>query len=206
MTPGQIPRQRAGEGAGFILAVVGTDVHAFDRLTAWLRRWYDDRFGGAGSASAPELVLQYGHSGDPDLPGAVQFLGHEELQRAMAAATLVISHGGPATITEARRNGHLPIVVPRDPNHREHVDNHQQLFARRLGAAGMVWLCETEAALAEALDKGIADPSAFALSADAQAQDARAEAVAKVGRIVEDLVAQRSRRPGLRSATGRWRR
>jgi UDP-N-acetylglucosamine transferase subunit ALG13 len=135
----------------------------------------------------------------------VQFLGHEELQRAMAEATLVISHGGPATITEARRNGHLPIVVPRDPVHREHVDNHQQLFARRLGAAGMVWLCETEAELVEALDKGLADPSMFALSADAQAQGARAEAVARVGRIVEDLMAQRSRR-AVRPGAGRWRR
>jgi UDP-N-acetylglucosamine transferase subunit ALG13 len=135
----------------------------------------------------------------------VQFLGHEDLQRAMAAATLVISHGGPATITEARRNGHLPIVVPRDPAHREHVDNHQQLFARRLGTAGMVWLCETEAELIEALDKGLADPSVFTLSADARAQGARAEAVAKVGRIVEDLVAQRSRR-GIRSGPGLWRR
>jgi len=206
-----IPRQRSGRpDAGVVLAVVGTDVHAFDRLTDWLRRWYTDRFGdpsaagGAGGAT-PELVLQYGHSRAPDLPGAVPFLGHEALQRAMAEATLVISHGGPATITEARRNGHLPIVVPRDPAHREHVDNHQQLFARRLGAAGMVWLCETEAELVEALDKGLADPSAFALSADARAQESRAEAVAKVGRIVENLVAQRSRR-SVRPAAGRWRR
>jgi UDP-N-acetylglucosamine transferase subunit ALG13 len=197
-----IPRQRDGaEPAGSILVVVGTDVHGFDRLTGWLRRWFAERHpGGGAGGSAPQLILQYGHSSVPDLPGAVQFLGHEELQRAMSAATLVVSHGGPATITEARRNGHLPIVVPRNPAHREHVDNHQQLFARRLGAAGMVWLCETERELAEALDKGLADPSVFALSADGQAQDARAEAVAKVGRIVEELVAQRTRRPA------RWRR
>jgi UDP-N-acetylglucosamine transferase subunit ALG13 len=195
-----IPRQRGGEpGAGSVLVVVGTDVHGFDRLTGWVGRWYAQR-SAAGAGAAPELTFQYGHSSAPELPGAVQFLGHEELQRAMAAATLVVSHGGPATITEARRNGHLPIVVPRDPTHREHVDNHQQLFARRLAAAGMVWLCETETELTAALDKGLADPSAFALSADARAQADRAEAVAKVGRIVEDLVAQRSRRPA------RWRR
>lgn len=160
----------------------------------WLERWH------AGLTGPVNVIIQYGHSRQPTLPGAVPFLGHEELQRAMAEASLVISHGGPATITEARRNGHLPIVVPRNPEYREHVDNHQQLFSRRLGAAGMVRLCETEAELTEALDKGLADPSAFALAADAQAQDARAEAVARVGRIVEDLVAQRSRR------SGRWRR
>lgn len=196
-----IPRQRdASDSAGSsVLVVVGTDVHGFDRLIGWLRRWYAGRAAEAGAA-APELILQYGHSAAPELPGAVPFLGHEELQRAMARATVVVSHGGPATITEARRNGHLPIVVPRDPAYREHVDNHQQLFSRRLAAAGMVHLCETEQELTAALDKGMADPTAFALAADARSADARAEAVARVGRIVEDLVAQRSRRPG------RWRR
>jgi UDP-N-acetylglucosamine transferase subunit ALG13 len=197
-----IPRQRDGAdpGPGSVLVVVGTDVHGFDRLIGWLRRWYTERFAGGVPGAAPRLILQYGHSQDPGLPGAVPFLGHEELQRAMAEATLVVSHGGPATITEARRNGHLPIVVPRDPAHREHVDNHQQLFSRRLGAAGMVRLCETEDELIDALDKGLADPSAFELSADAQAQGARAQAVARVGQIVEELVAQRVRR------SSRWRR
>jgi UDP-N-acetylglucosamine transferase subunit ALG13 len=222
-----IPRQRSGAPApGTVLVVVGTDVHGFDRLMDWLQRWYAARLAvtagingamvgangamvgangamvGANGARAgvPGLILQYGHSTPPPLPGAVPFLGHEELQQAMATSTLVVTHGGPATITEARRNGHLPIVVPRDPAHREHVDNHQQLFARRLGAAGMVCLCETENEFADALDKGLANPTAYELAADPQAQDARAEAVAKVGRIVEDLVAQRTRR------ASRWRR
>ena len=58
----------------------------------------------------------------------------------------------------------------------------------------MVRLCETEVELADALDKGLADPSAYALAADPRAQDARAEAVARVGQIVDGLVAQRTRR------------
>jgi UDP-N-acetylglucosamine transferase subunit ALG13 len=196
----RVPRQRHGlrgpsgdaigddPAPGTVLAMVGTDVHSFDRLVGWLERWYASR------SDAPTLLVQYGHSRTPELPDAVPFLGHEELQRAMAEATLVVSHGGPATITEARRHGHLPIVVPRDPVHREHVDNHQQLFARRLGLAGMVRLCETEVELTDALDKGMVDPSAYALAADPRAQDARAEAVAKVGQIVDELVAQRGRR------------
>jgi UDP-N-acetylglucosamine transferase subunit ALG13 len=188
--PGADPSgQRAGDALSpdTVLVMVGTDVHAFDRLVGWLERWY------AGRSDRPTLVVQYGHSRTPDLPDAVPFLGHEELQRTIADATIVVSHGGPATITEARRHGHLPIVVPRDPEHREHVDNHQQLFARRLGAAGMVRLCETEVELADALDKGLADPSAYALTANSHAQDARAEAVARVGQIVDQLVAERRR-------------
>jgi len=165
-----------------VLAVVGTDIHPFDRLTGWLASWW----------RAPvRLVIQYGHGRAPDLPGATAFLDHDALQSAMAGAALVVSHGGPATITEARRNGLLPIVVPRDPAHGEHVDNHQQLFARRLGEAGLVRLCESEADLVEALDAGLADPALFRLADDAQAQSARAAAVSRVGQIIEDLVETR---------------
>ncbi|WP_307812894.1 glycosyltransferase [Micromonospora coerulea] len=190
-----IPRQYDRRTpAPYVLAVVGTDVHHFDRLVEWLERWHADR-------SHVRLVLQYGHSRAPRLPEAAPFLGHEELQRAMAEATLVISHGGPATITEARRTGHLPIVVPRDPTRQEHVDNHQQLFARRLGAAGLVRLCESEAELVAALDEGLAEPSRFVLAADPDRPDPRAEAVARVGQVVDDLVARR-----VRQRTGGWRR
>ncbi|MFG1658055.1 glycosyltransferase [Micromonospora chersina] len=181
-----LPRQRDRRTVPYVLVVVGTDVHRFDRLVGWLERWHAERPG-------VRLVLQYGHSRTPALPEATPFLGHEELQRAMAEATLVVSHGGPATITEARRTGHLPIVVPRDPTHDEHVDNHQQLFSRRLGAAGMVRLCETEADLVAALDEGLADPARFVLAADPGRPDPRAEAVARVGAVIDDLVARRVR-------------
>ncbi len=184
-----VPRQRSDDGATpLLLTVVGTDVHPFDRLMSWLQRWHAER------SQPVRLIVQYGHSGRPEMPGVADFLGHEELQRAMAEAALVVCHGGPATITEARRTGHLPIVVPRDPLYREHVDNHQQLFSRRLAAAGLVHLCESEAELLEALRKGLADPSAFSLAADSQGQSSRQEAVARVGQIVEDLVAARQHR------------
>jgi len=182
-----VPGQREGrDAAPYVLAVVGTDVHRFDRLVDWLERWH-------GGRPTARVVLQYGHSRTPRLPEATPFLGHEELQRAMAEATLVVSHGGPATITEARRTGHLPIVVPRDPAHDEHVDNHQQLFSRRLGAAGMVRLCESEAELVAALDEGLADPYRFTLASEQDRPDPRAEAVARVGRVIDDLVARRVR-------------
>jgi UDP-N-acetylglucosamine transferase subunit ALG13 len=180
----RIPRQRTGgwQPRPTVLVAVGTDKHRFDRLIGWFDDWY------AGSAVRPMVVIQYGHSRQPGMPGAVPFLGHADLQTAMAAATLVVCHGGPATILEARRHGHLPIVVPRDPSHLEHVDNHQQLFARRLGAAGMIALCESRAALTDALDAGLAQPRAFTVTANADVQAARLAAVARVGQIVEDLV------------------
>lgn len=184
----RIPRQRGGDEQQTqqtILVAVGTDKHRFDRLMEWLDEWYPS------NPARPTMVIQYGHSRPPTIAGGVPFLGHAELQAAMASATLVVCHGGPATILEARRHGHLPIVVPRDPAYLEHVDNHQQLFTRRLAAAGMISLCETRAALTAALDVGLAQPRKFTVAADAEAQLARAAAVDRVGRIIEELVAAR---------------
>ncbi|MEU7613783.1 glycosyltransferase [Micromonospora sp. NPDC049204] len=186
----RLPRQRDTEtGQLRLLVAVGTDKHPFDRLVDWLAQWH------AQATDEVGLTVQHGHTRAPYLPGAVPFLGHDALQQAMAEADLVVCHGGPATILEARRHGHLPIVVPRDPARGEHVDDHQLLFARRLGAAGLVALCETREALHGALTDGLADPSRYAVAADPQAHEAQRAAVARVGRIVDDLVARSTPRP-----------
>ena len=49
-----------------------------------------------------------------------------------STASIIITHGGPASITLAMSVGRRPIVVPRDPRFHEHVDNHQILFTRWL--------------------------------------------------------------------------
>ncbi|WBB70914.1 glycosyltransferase [Micromonospora sp. WMMD812] len=194
-----MPRQRDRADAARLqlLLAVGTDAHPFDRLLDWLEEWHGD------AAALVHLTVQHGHTRPPAVPGAVPFLSHEALQAALAGADLVVCHGGPATILEARRHGRLPIVVPRDPGRGEHVDDHQQLFARRLGAAGMVALCESRQALRDALAVGLADPARFAVAADQGAQAAQRAAVARVGQIVDNLVAaaSRPRRPWWRAWT-----
>ncbi|MFF5181150.1 glycosyltransferase [Micromonospora sp. NPDC000316] len=183
-----------------MLAAVGTDRHPFGRLVDWLAQWH------AVTGTLVELTLQHGHTDALAVPGAVPFLGHGALQEAMSNAHLVVCHGGPATILEARRHGHLPIVVPRDPAYGEHVDDHQQLFARRLGTAGMVMLCETREALYDALDAGLKDPSRYAVAANPEAYRAQAAAVARVGAIVEELVARSASRRSRRRTWLRLRR
>ncbi|WP_407663405.1 glycosyltransferase [Micromonospora musae] len=181
-------RERADSARLQLLVAVGTDKHPFDRLVSWLEEWHVE------TADEVGLTVQHGHTRPPAVPGAVPFLGHDALQAAMADADLVVCHGGPATILEARRHGHLPIVVPRNPTLGEHVDDHQQLFARRLGAAGMVALCESREELRDALAAGLADPTRFAVATDAAAQHAQQAAVTRVGQIVDELVAAASRR------------
>jgi UDP-N-acetylglucosamine transferase subunit ALG13 len=132
-----------------VLVSVGTDKHRFDRLMSWLEEWYASR------PDRPETLVQYGRSRQPAIPGAVAFLDHDGLQAAMARARVVVTHGGPASITEARRHGHVPVVVPRNPDLGEHVDNHQQLFSVRMAELGVIRLCTTPDELADALAEGL---------------------------------------------------
>lgn len=114
-----------------IFVSVGTDIHPFHRLLSWVSDL---------ARQEPELAdwqVQYGHSPAPALPGSA-FLSHDELCDALAAADLVICHGGPTTIAEARRRGRQPLVVARSAQWGEHVDGHQQRFVRRLAAANLI--------------------------------------------------------------------
>lgn len=170
---------------------VGTDHHPFDRLLGWVRDWACDH-------PRWELQVQHGLSADPGLGGgagtAFAFCDHDRLQELLGLADAVVSHGGPATITEARRYGHVPVVVPRDPTLGEHVDGHQQAFARRLGAAGLVHLAQTRAEFVAALDGVTAAPPTPAQRAAGLATRAVPPGVHGVGAAVEDVVRSRPRR------------
>jgi UDP-N-acetylglucosamine transferase subunit ALG13 len=140
-----------------VLVAVGTDHHRYDRAVEWVDAWLRTR------VDAVDVLIQYGHSQPPTVARGSALLDHADLQEAMARATVIVCHGGPATITEARRHGKLPICMPRDPERGEHVDNHQQLFARRMGAGGVVHLVETQHDLWQALDDAVEHPDRFRL-------------------------------------------
>jgi UDP-N-acetylglucosamine transferase subunit ALG13 len=179
-------------GGPLLLVTLGTDHHPFARLLEWVGRW---------SAANPswQVEVQHGATPAPGYGRCFAYCGHDELQRLFAAADAVVAHAGPATISQARAAGHVPVVVPRQRALREHVDDHQVLFARRLEAAGAVHLAETEAALATAVDAARAGAHR-GRPAEACAQEVP-PGVLRVGLVVEQLVA--GRRRGARRPLGR---
>ncbi len=171
--------------APLLLVTVGTDHHPFARLLDWVGRW-------AAAHPSWQVEVQHGATPAPRYGHPFPFCGHDELQGLLVAADVVVTHGGPATITQARAAGHVPVVVPRQHALGEHVDDHQVLFARRLAAAGVVHLAETEAALAPAVDAARAGPDA---RRPAAGEGEVPPGVLQVGLVVEQLVAgRRSRR------------
>ncbi|MFZ0324155.1 MAG: glycosyltransferase [Actinomycetes bacterium] len=162
-----------------VLVTVGTDHHSFDRLMDWVDRWADQ------NPDCP-VVVQHGSSRPPSRVEGRAFFSNEELLAQMEAADVVVTHGGPATITETRRRRRVPVCVPRDPARDEHVDDHQQRFARFLDRQGLVRLVLSEEDFVAAL----ADPDALRVDSAASQDDTMPEGVRRVGEIVAALVIQ----------------
>lgn len=109
-----------------VFVTVGTHEDPFDRLVAEI-----DRLVAAGEIK--EAYVQTGYS--KVVPAHCRhdaMIGFDAMQAAMKAARVVVTHGGPASIMQALALGKVPVVVPRQSAHGEHVDDHQCRFARRI--------------------------------------------------------------------------
>lgn len=160
-----------------VVVAVGTDHHPFDRLVGWVDRW-------AAAHPDTRVLIQRGSSVAPANCESSELLAHGELCELFAMAAVVVSHGGPSTVMDARMAGRKPIVVARDPSHGEHVDDHQMRFADHLDLHEVALVVDDEADLHQALDEALADPGRFAISAD----HAAAAGVVEFARRVDGLL------------------
>jgi UDP-N-acetylglucosamine transferase subunit ALG13 len=104
----------------------------------------------------------------------------------MDRAAIIVSHAGPSTILEARQRGHRPIVVPRQAQLGEHVDDHQSRFASRLADLELVLTATTQTDFDGLLDQAVADPS-FARVTETAGDGGTETAVRRFGQLVSDL-------------------
>jgi UDP-N-acetylglucosamine transferase subunit ALG13 len=114
-----------------VLGLVGTDHHPFDRMVQWMDA-------AAIAHRDVHFLVQYGTSRPPLVAEGQDFFSHDRMVDLMASSSVIVCHGGPATITDAREAGHVPLCLPRNPELGEHVDSHQQRFAKLVGEVGVV--------------------------------------------------------------------
>jgi UDP-N-acetylglucosamine transferase subunit ALG13 len=112
---------------------------------------------------AVRVVVQQGTAGDTAVAESAPVIPHGQLCALFADAAVVVTHGGPSTVMDARSAGRLPIVVPRDPALGEHVDGHQLEFADHLGEQGLAVVARNVADLDAALRDAIDNPGRFAV-------------------------------------------
>lgn len=162
-----------------VMVSVGTDHHPFDRLVSWVDDWAADN-------TAVRVVLQLGNSSPSENPGvdSRKLIPHPELLELFSMADAVVGHGGPSTIMDARMNGRLPIVVPRDPSKGEHVDGHQLRFADHLIRHGLASVVKTQDKFVAALDRAMIAPEEFVVPIDNES----ISGIVEFGRVVDDLM------------------
>ena len=111
-------------------------------------------------------LVQRGTSVRPKTCASDAYVAYDDLIESMTASTVVVTHGGPATIMAARAHGRLPVVVPRRPDLGEHVDDHQIRFGHWMANRCQVVLAETEDELHRQLDLAFANPAGARIDPD----------------------------------------
>lgn len=108
-----------------IFVTVGTHEQPFNRLIG-----YVDRLKGKG-VIAEDVVMQVGFSTyEPKYSAWSKMFSYEEIIKKVEEAHIVITHGGPASFIMPLQHGKIPVVVPRQHQFGEHVNDHQVEFVK----------------------------------------------------------------------------
>lgn len=161
-----------------VVVSVGTDHHRFDRLVQWTEEF-------AATRSDAVFIVQRGTSRTPKGVTSQELIPHKDIQEMFRRAAVVVSHGGPSTVMDARAQGRLPVVVARNPEFGEHVDGHQMRFAAHLAANGIAKVANTETEFVTLLTEALEDPKEFAIElADVSVPPG----VVRMGQVLDGLL------------------
>lgn len=110
-----------------IFVTVGTHEQQFDRLVKKIDELKKEQI------IKDDVFIQTGFSKyKPKYCEFKEFISFEEVNSKIKEARIVITHGGPSSFIPVLQNKKVPIVVPRNSDLLEHVNNHQLDFVKQL--------------------------------------------------------------------------
>lgn len=110
-----------------IFVTVGTHEQPFNRLVKAVDELKRD------GIITEEVIIQTGFSTyKPQYCKWSKLIPYQQMIKNVFDARIVITHGGPASFIMSLRIGKTPIVVPRQNQFGEHVNNHQVEFTRNV--------------------------------------------------------------------------
>lgn len=110
-----------------IFVTVGTHEQQFNRLIKEMDRLVDV------GVIKEDVFIQTGFSDyEPKNCKWSKLIPYKEMEQKVKNARIVITHGGPASFIAPLQIGKTPIVVPRQFEFDEHVNNHQLEFAKQV--------------------------------------------------------------------------
>lgn len=108
-----------------IFITVGTHEQQFNRLIEYI-----DKLKQFGEIEE-DVIIQTGFSTySPKCCKHNKLFTYKEMLCNVKKARIVITHGGPASFIMPLQIGKIPVVVPRQLEFNEHVNNHQVHFAK----------------------------------------------------------------------------
>lgn len=106
-----------------IFVTVGTHEQPFNRLIEYIDKLKKD------GVIREDVIIQTGFSSyEPKYCKWSKLLLYKEMEKNVKDAHIVITHGGPASFIMSLQLGKTPIVVPRQHQFGEHVNDHQVDF------------------------------------------------------------------------------
>lgn len=110
-----------------IFVTVGTHEQPFNRLVKAVDELKRD------GIIAEDVIIQTGFSTyEPEYCQWSKLIPYQQMVKNVEDARIVITHGGPASFIMPLQIGKTPIVVPRQHQFGEHVNDHQVEFARNV--------------------------------------------------------------------------
>ena len=110
-----------------IFVTVGTHEQPFNRLVQKVDELKRD------GIIQEEVIIQTGYSTyEPKYCQWSKLIPYQEMVKNVEDARIVITHGGPASFIMPLQIGKIPIVVPRQHQFGEHVNDHQVEFTRNV--------------------------------------------------------------------------
>ena len=110
-----------------IFVTVGTHEQPFNRLIQKIDELKKD------GIINEDVIIQTGFSTyEPKYCQWSKLIPYQQMVKNVADARIVITHGGPASFIMPLQIGKTPIVVPRQHQFNEHVNDHQLEFAKNV--------------------------------------------------------------------------
>lgn len=106
-----------------IFVTVGTHEQQFNRLIREIDEIKKN------NAIEDTVIIQTGFSDyEPQYCESQKVFSYKDMDKLIDEARIVITHGGPSSFIAPLQKGKIPIVVPRQKQYEEHVNNHQLNF------------------------------------------------------------------------------
>ena len=162
-----------------IFVTVGTHEQPFNRLIEYIDNLKRD------GVITEEVIIQTGFSTyEPKYCKWSKLLPYKEMIQNVKDARIVITHGGPASFIMPLQIGKTPIVVPRQKQFSEHVNDHQVAFCNAVAEHyGYIFVIDD----IEKLREAITGYGKFVKAMPERRESNNAEFNTELQRIVEEM-------------------